>query len=688
MADMPVMDYLSALNVNQRQAVEYGSGDEESGPLLIIAGAGSGKTRTLAHRVAHLVCEGADPRRILLLTFTRRAAADMSRRAQLIVNQVRKDKRGAAPGDLTWSGTFHAIGNRLLRLHSSAISLDPAFTVLDRSDAADMLDLTRGELNLAAKRKRFPRKSTCLAIYSKVVNSRAPLDLCLKESFPWCQDWSDDLRTLFRGYVESKQKHNVLDYDDLLLYWFHLMQEPALAAEVSERFDHVLVDEYQDTNALQADIIAALKPTGQGVTAVGDDAQSIYSFRAASVRNILDFPKRFERAAEVVTLEQNYRSTQTILAAANAVIDLAPERFAKRLFSKKESQQRPILITAEDESLQVKYVVEQVLKNREGGMDLKKQAVLFRTAHHSDALEVELSRRNIPYVKFGGLKFLEAAHVKDTICILRWAENPSDSIAAYRVLQLLEGVGPAIAKRALEHLEEWQNNFESLIAYVPPPAAREAWPGLIKLLCELSAPKAEWSGQLHAVMEWYQPLLESNYDAAHVRLGDLEQLEQISGEYRTRERFLTELTLDPPNACGDQAGPPLLDEDYMILSTIHSAKGQEWDAVFVLNCADGCIPSDMATGDVQQIEEERRLLYVAMTRAKTQLHLVHPLRFYVRTQHRHGDKHLFTPLTRFLPASTHRLFERRSVGRQHGEATPSLSASKQIDVAGRLREMW
>ncbi len=689
---MPALHYLSALNPAQRAAVEHGVGQDDAGPLLIIAGAGSGKTRTLAHRVAHLVCSGADPRRILLLTFTRRAAADMGRRAQLIVNQVSKSRSLRSMGDLTWSGTFHAIGNRLLRLHSGAIGLDPSFTVLDRSDAADMLDLVRGEMSLEGKRKRFPRKSTCLGIYSRVVNSRESLGDCLKHLFPWCEEWEDELRQLFRGYVESKQARNVLDYDDLLLYWYHLMQEPSLAAQVGQRFDHVLVDEYQDTNALQAEILTAMKPSGQGLTAVGDDAQSIYSFRAATVRNILDFPKRFERAAEVVTLEQNYRSTQSILAAANAVIDLAPERFAKRLFSVKPAGQRPYLVTAEDEAMQVDYVVETILKNREASIDLKQQAVLFRTAHHSDALEVELARRNIPFVKFGGLKFLEAAHVKDTICILRWAENPQDSVAAYRVLQLLDGIGPAIAKRALAHMEssvaQGGEGFPDLISFVPPAAAREAWPALVKLLCELAAPKAPWAGQIHAVMQWYQPILENNYDAAHVRLGDLEQLEQVSGDYRSRERFLTELTLDPPDACGDQAGAPLLDEDYLILSTIHSAKGQEWDAVYLLNCADGCMPSDMATGDPQQIEEERRLMYVAMTRAKTQLHMVHPLRFYVRTQHRQGDKHVFAPLSRFLPASTHRYFERTSVGRGCAEDGPALSVNNIVDVAGRLREMW
>jgi DNA helicase-2/ATP-dependent DNA helicase PcrA len=641
-----------------------------------------------------------------LLTFTRRAAADMTRRSQLIVNQMSKKKASFSGGDLSWSGTFHAIANRLLRLHAPSISLDPSFTVLDRSDAADMMDIVRGEQKLDTKRKRFPRKGTCLGIYSRVVNSREPLREALKHAYPWCEEWEDELRGLFRQYVETKQKANVLDYDDLLLYWYYLMQEPSLAEQVGRRFDHVLVDEYQDTNALQADIIRAMKPSGQGVTAVGDDAQSIYSFRAATVRNILDFPKQFERPAEVVTLEQNYRSTQTILSAANAVIDLAPERFAKRLFSSKSSQQRPMLVTAEDESLQVDYVVERILKNREANIDLKKQAVLFRTAHHSDALEVELSRRNIPYVKFGGLKFLEAAHVKDTICILRWAENPLDTIAAYRVLQMLEGVGPAIARRALEHMRSNQaaekpiseNSvfFESLKSFEAPAAARDSWEPMVKLMKELSSPQTPWKGQLHAVLGWYQPLLESNYDAAHVRAGDLEQLEQIAGEYVSRERFLSELTLDPPNATGDQAGPPLLDEDYLILSTIHSAKGQEWDVVYVLNCADGCIPSDMATGDPQQIEEERRLLYVAMTRAKNQLHLIHPLRFYVRTQHRHGDKHLFAPLTRFLPASTQRHFERCSMGRtqeqssiagQHGKLGQASTPTR-IDVATRSRDMW
>jgi DNA helicase II / ATP-dependent DNA helicase PcrA len=697
--------HLEGLNPAQREAVlhgtgEAGAGQEQAGKrpgrlpdaeaLLIIAGAGSGKTSTLAHRVAHLILGGADPERMLLLTFTRRAAAEMTRRAQRIVGRARAQADLAAGPQVRWSGTFHAVANRLLRLHARAVGLDPSFTVVDRSDAADLMNLCRGELGLDKKGRRFPKKSTCLAIYSRTVNAQCPLEVSLAEAFPWCDEWEAELRALFRAYVEAKQHRAILDYDDLLIYWYHLMQAPALAAEVRQRFDHVLVDEYQDTNALQAAVLLGLCPDGRGLTVVGDDAQSIYSFRAASVRNILDFPGSFPRPARVVTLEQNYRSTQPILEAANDVIEQSAERYAKRLFSTRPSQQRPILATVEDEFCQVDYVVEHVLAARESGVALARQAVLFRAAHHSDALEVELGRRNIPFVKYGGLKFLEAAHVKDLLCVLRWAENSRDSVAAFRVLQLLPGVGPATARRALEHLGD--RGAGALAGFRPPAPAREAFAGLAELIGRLAEPNTEWRGQVAMVRRWYQPLLEELYDAAHVRAGDLEQLEAIAAEYPSRERFLTELTLDPPEASGDRAGEPLLDEDYLILSTIHSAKGQEWDAVYILNCADGCIPSDMATGSPEQVEEERRLLYVAMTRARTDLHLVHPLRMFIRHQARHGDRHVYTPLTRFVPESILPRFERRSRGRTaigiDGAAHAGPEVPKVIDVAEKLRHMW
>ena len=672
-------EVLDELNPAQRAAASHGSS-----PLLIIAGAGSGKTNTLAHRVAQLVIEGADPRRILLLTFSRRAAAEMTKRAHRIA--ARASSRGVL--SIPWSGTFHAIANRLLRLHAIEVGLDPAFTVLDRSDSCDLLDLLRHQLGLSERKRRFPRKATCLAIYSRVVNAQVPLERCLDEAFPWCKEWAQDLKQLFASYVDTKQRRHVLDYDDLLLYWNHLMVDARLAARVGGRFDHVLVDEYQDTNALQADILFRLKPDGAGLTVVGDDAQSIYAFRAATVRNILDFPLRFAPPATIVTLEQNYRSTQPILDAANAVIASARERFTKNLFSTRRSRQRPFLVTAADEDAEVDYVVTRVLEQREAGIPLKRQAVLFRAAHHSDGLEVELSRRNIPFVKFGGLKFLEAAHVKDVMCVLRWAENVRDQVASFRVLQLLPGVGPAVAERVTQHLEESGFEVGSLTRFAAPGAARDDWPALCELLGRLRDGALEWEAQLGLVRRWYQPHLERLHDHAQVRGQDLEQLEQIGAHYPSRERFLSELTLDPPQATGDHAGPPLLDEDYLILSTIHSAKGQEWDSVFVLHASDGCIPSDMTTATPEQIEEERRLLYVAMTRARDSLHVIHPMRYFMSQQRRHGDRHVHAPRTRFITDEMLDRFDRVSHGtRAPIDAIDGVPAPT-VDVAARLKAMW
>ena len=673
--------YLDELNPPQRSAVEHG-GDGDARPLLIIAGAGSGKTKTLAHRVAHLIVNGADAERILLLTFTRRAALEMTRRAQRICSLA-----PAGAPRLHWAGTFHSIANRLLRLHAEAVGLTPSFTVLDRSDSEDLLDLWRDELGFSRKSTRFPKKATCLAIYSHAVNAQRSVEETLAAAFPWCEAWADELRALFRTYVEAKQRRNLLDYDDLLLYWHQMMTEPALAAAVRARFDHVLVDEYQDTNALQAAILLGLAPAGHGLTVVGDDAQAIFSFRAASVRNILDFPAQFDPPARIVTLEQNYRSSVPILDACNAVIGLSRERFVKNLFSTKRSQEKPVLVSAEDETGQVDYVVERILEHREAGIDLRRQAVLFRTAHHSDLLEVDLGRRNLPFVKYGGLKFLEAAHVKDVLCILRWAENAHDSIAAFRVLQLLAGMGPGYARRAVAHLEQHNFNVAALPSFRTPAAATEHWPGLCSLLVHLHNPATPWLGQVGAVRQWYQPHLQRLYDAALARAGDLDQLEQIATTYPSRERFLTELTLNPPSATGDEAGVPRLDEDYLILSTIHSAKGQEWDVVYILNAVDGCIPSDMATDSPQHIEEERRLLYVAMTPARDHLHLIHPLRFFTHEQQRHGDRHIYAPRTRFIPDSIVDHFERRTHAQDHG-VDASEPTRARVDIGARLRAMW
>jgi DNA helicase II / ATP-dependent DNA helicase PcrA len=468
-----------------------------------------------------------------------------------------------------------------------------------------------------------------------------------------------------------------------------MMCEPAIAADVADRFDHVLVDEYQDTNRLQASILLALKPDGRGLTVVGDDSQSIYSFRAATVRNILDFPHQFSPQAEIITLDQNYRSTQLILAAANAVIDLAAERFTKNLWSERRTGDRPALVTVRDENEQARYVIEQVLANRESGSALKAQAVLFRASHHSGPLEIELTRRNIPFVKFGGLKFLEAAHVKDVLAMLRFAENPRDRVAGFRILLLLPGIGPVSAARILDELSAHGHGPTSLRAVTPPTRAAEAWSSLVDAIEELQRASPGWPAELERVCTWYDPHLEHRHEDAVVRRADLAQLVQIASTYSSRERFLTELTLDPPGAASDEAGTPHLDEDYLILSTIHSAKGQEWTSVFVLNAVDGCIPSDLATGTTAEIEEERRLLYVAMTRAKDSLHLIVPQRFYVHQQSHRGDRHLYATRTRFIPTAILGLFEARGwpVASSAPRAAEPRSTTR-IDIAARLKRMW
>jgi DNA helicase II / ATP-dependent DNA helicase PcrA len=685
--------YLEGLNSEQRRAVEHGVTELDRtscSPLLVIAGAGSGKTNTLAHRVAHLIVNGADPRRILLMTFSRRAAAEMTKRVERISRKAMGGKAGVMTDALTWAGTFHGIGARLLRQYSDQIGLDQAFTIHDREDSADLMNLVRYDLGFSKTASRFPTKGTCLSIYSRCVNAEVPIEQVLGMSFPWCSGWATELKQLFVAYVEAKQGQNVLDYDDLLLYWAQMMSDPALAEDVGGRFDHVLVDEYQDTNRLQSSILLGLKPTGQGLTVVGDDAQSIYSFRAATVRNILDFPSLFNPPANIITLDRNYRSTRTILDAANGVIGLASERFTKNLWTDRTSGTWPQLVSVRDDADQARFIVERVLENREGGALLKQQAVLFRTSSHSGPLEIELTRRNIPFVKFGGLKFLDAAHVKDIMALLRFVENPRDRVAGFRLMQLLPGVGPASAHRVLEFIAGAADPLSEIAtAVVPPRVSSEDWSAFIAAIRDLRTGRAGWPAELELARLWYEPHLDRIHEDAVVRRADLIQLEQIASGYPSRERFLTELTLDPPDATSDQAGVPLLDEDYLILSTIHSAKGQEWKSVFVLNVVDGCLPSDLGTGTSAEIEEERRLLYVAMTRAKDDLHLIVPQRFFTYGQSALGDRHVYTSRTRYIPEGLLGLFDRTSwppvaVG------VPARAASQgvRINVGARMRGMW
>jgi DNA helicase-2/ATP-dependent DNA helicase PcrA len=669
--------WLADLNPDQREAVLH-----KDGHLLVIAGAGSGKTRTLACRVAHLIANGIDPGRILLLTFTRRSSQEMLKRAQGYIES------GGENINRVWGGTFHAMANRILRMYAQAAAMSPDFTVMDQSDAEDMMNVLRQEQDLHKRDKRFPRKRTCLAIYSRCVNGTEEISDVLKRYFPWCEEWEPELKGLFKLYVSRKQDRNVMDYDDLLLYWAELLGEPGMAKQIGQRFDHILVDEYQDTNSLQAQILRGMSSAGAFVMAVGDDAQSIYSFRAANHRNMLDFPKQFP-GTTTVTIEQNYRSITPILETTNIVISQAAERYSKELWSTRGDGQRPMLVTCKDEAQQDTYVVERVLEHYEAGIALQKQAVLFRAAHHSASLELELTRRNIPYHKYGGLRFLEAAHIKDMIAFLRIIENPRDEMAWFRALQLLPGIGPSTAARAITHVNNHDRDPASIRTFDAPPSARESIAGLANLIDALSEEKdMPPAAEVERVRKFYDPILKERYDNPTVRSRDLANLEQIASGYQSRSRFLVDLQLDPPTSTSDLAGPPAMDEDWLVLSTIHSAKGCEWDVVHLIHASDGCLPSDMATGSDEEIEEELRLTYVAMTRARNFLYVEWPLRYY-HTWHRYTDRHSYAQRSRYLTDEVVATMDQVRLDQQ--EPDDEAAAGGHIDgksVAERIRSKW
>ncbi|HSO96632.1 MAG TPA: ATP-dependent helicase [Acidimicrobiia bacterium] len=640
------------LNGQQRRVVEHGDG-----PLLVVAGAGTGKTKTLAARVAVLLERGIRPERILLLTFSRRAAGEMLRRAAQVSDP--------AAARAVWGGTFHAIGHRLLRVHGAALGLGGGFSVLDQSDAAELMGLVRSEVGSDAHDRRLPRKDTLLAIYSRVVNTQRPLREVLDRAFPWCATDAETIGPLFTGYTERKRAQHLLDFDDLLLFWASAARHPDLGGRLAALFDHVLVDEYQDTNHVQAEIVRAMTRRARGVMVVGDDAQAIYGFRAATVRNILDFPSQYT-GTTIVALEENYRSTPPILAVANGVIAQAAERHEKELWSRRPPGRRPRLVTCADEQAQADVVCTSVLAHYEEGVALRDQAVLFRAAHHSDLLEVELTRRGIPFVKYGGLRFLEAAHIKDLLALLRVLDNPYDELAWFRVLQLVDGIGPIAARRLLVTMGvrprsgDARHPVERVLD--AGPAVR---PGARTELADLGAALAacadgdriDPAAQVGRLRQFLEPVLRRRYDHPESRVQDLEELEHLAQAYANRGQLVAELVLDPPAATSDLAGPPSLDEDFLVLSTVHSAKGGEWDAVHVIHAADGMFPSDLATRDPEEIDEERRLFYVALTRARDHLHVYFPLRVFHR---RVGgnDRHHYGQLTRFLPPAVHDLFER------------------------------
>jgi DNA helicase-2/ATP-dependent DNA helicase PcrA len=634
--------WFQELNPEQRVAVCH-----PGGPLLILAGAGTGKTTTLCGRVAWLVSEGMSPDRVLLLTFTRRAAREMLQRARALVAMP-----GGAGGVL--GGTFHSVAHHFVRKHASSLGLSAGFGVLDAGDAADVLDLLREEHGHAQRGRRFPKKSTLLDIYSRTVNAQRPLAEVLAETFPWCEEHRDDIAAMFKAYTARKRALAVLDLDDLLLYWRALATDEVIGAEMEHRFDHVLIDEYQDVNGLQVDIVRSLRRECREVTAVGDDFQAIYGWRSASARHILDFPQHFPDAT-VITLERNYRSTQPILDVANAVSAQAQQGFSKRLRTEREDGLAPELTFCRDESAQASEVSDRVLEARERGMDLRQQAVLMRTSHDSGLLELELSRRQIPFVKYGGLRYLEAAHVKDLVALFRLADNPADEISWFRVLQLLEGVGPATARSALDvlvsadgdQLAAWPHARDRLPADARPPADR-----VIEALGE-SRNETAAGVRAERLSAALAPLIKVRYPDGALRLQDLEQLVAAASQASGLGQFVSELIIDPPNSSADLAGPPHLDEDYLVLSTIHSAKGLEWQAVHVLALYDGNFPACMAAGSRETIDEERRLLYVAMTRARRQLHLYVPLRYYHRPRGI-DDAHGYGKPSRFLTDAVQR----------------------------------
>lgn len=637
------MTLADTLTDEQQAAVAHGDD-----ALLLVAGAGSGKTTTLAARLAALVLRGADPARVLLLSFSRRAAGELAARAAARLHAALALPPGTPAPRLPWCGTLHGIAARLLRDEAAALGLDPGFSVLDGADAEELMAQQRLALGLAARsvaEHRVPTAATCLAIHSRCVSTRRPLAEVLQRHFPWCRAPGDDsgraLAGLFEAYGQAKLQQRLLDYDDLLDAWWLALQTEPVAGRLRARFDHVLVDEVQDLNPLQWAIVLALRPGGRGLTAVGDDAQAIYGFRGAAVAGMLELPARCTPAARVLALTRNHRSTPQIVATSNAVISRLRERFDKTLTSPRPPGPRPALHLAADEAAEARGVADAVLLAREGGLALRRQAVLFRTATHSQALELELMRRRVPYVKFGGLRFLEAAHVKDVLAVLRWADNPAATLAAQRVARLVPGIGPA----ALQRLAAAGHD---LARFEPPRAAAVPWQALCALMAALRGPAACWPDDLARVLHWYQPHLERLHTDAAQRATELQQLAASAARQRDRLAFVTELLLEPPAAHGAEAGDPLLDDDWLTLSTLHSAKGQEWSAVHILRVVDGAIPSDLATGQPDEIDEERRLLYVGMTRARDTLALWAPQNFHVTQQRAWGGRHVTALRSRFI----------------------------------------
>ena len=608
--------YETALNPTQLEAVTH-----TEGPLLVIAGAGSGKTRTLTYRAAYLVEKGVSPNAILLLTFTRKASQEMLRRAA----QLLDDRCEKIAG-----GTFHSFANAMLRRYASHIGLDPAFGILDRSDSENLIGLLRKEMQPATKQRSFPRKKTLANIFSRAVNKGQALEEIIDSDYPHFESHLEIISRLHQTFEIRKQEHHFLDYDDLLIYFRRLLADyQEVRDRISARYQYIMVDEYQDTNTIQAEILYLLTSMNKNIMVVGDDAQSIYAFRGANFRNIIDFPKMFP-GTRIVSLEENYRSIQPILDLTNVIIDRAREKFTKNLFSRKTGGETPVIVNAEDEYSQSRFVVDEIKNLQQHGLALNEVAVLFRASFHSFDLEIELSREGIAFVKMGGFKFVESAHIKDVLAHMRVIANAYDRISWYRILLLIEKVGPKTAQKIFEATLDQKSGYTGLLsAKVGQIKGLEK---LKKLISTLDTHPMTISEMGEAIIDYYMPILKNTYDDHPRRAKDLEHLVGIMERYKSLDQFLTDMALEPPNTSFENSlYADRSSSDQVILSTIHSAKGLEWNTVFVIWALDGRFPSVHSLHKEEELEEELRLMYVAATRAKEKLFFLYPNNVYDRS---------------------------------------------------------
>jgi len=672
------------LNEEQRAAAMF---DGEQ--LRILAGAGTGKTTALTARVAWLVASGIPAERVMALTFTRRAARALVHRTETLIAGSSSSTRTRGTGRVV-GGTFHSIGHRTLRRYAAAVGLPEGFSILDTGDAADVIDLVREEQGAAKSGRRFPKKGTLLDLYSRSVNTQQPLSAVIDTIAPWCAEQIDPIASICRNYVNRKRTLGLVDFDDLLLYWRVAAEDDRFGRQLADEIDHICVDEYQDVNALQVDVLRALRRRDPRLTVVGDDSQAVYGFRGASPRHLLEIDGAFPSMITIL-LERNYRSVQPILDVANAISDGAPKGFITRLHAEcLSATQRPRLVRCSDEDAQVDAVCDQILAHREEGIALRDQAVLVRAAHHSDLLELELSHRGIPYVKYGGLRFLEAAHVKDLICLFRLADNPRDELAWFRLLQLLDGVGPVRARRAVtalgvdqagtaaEVLMRWPLAVQEL-----PPASHDTADAFITALRRTDGESVGSHGE--RLRDALKSLISVAYDNASSRLADLDALVAAAHGAVRLSDVAADLALEPPHSTGDLAGAPSIDEDWLVISTVHSAKGLEWDVVHLLNAADGNFPSDMALTTNDGLEEERRLFYVAVTRPRRHLHIYVPLRFHTRPRGR-DDEHTMSQTTRFVSGDVAAHFDSVHVSRHDSRRHVTIDAGLRIETA--LDALW